>query len=265
MKILTSIVMFMATQIGFAQSQNVYFTEDFQSVTGTPTTQLPAGWQNVNQLRVVTQGQNTFVVFGNMAANVTRSMNSSIQNIRPATALKMKLAYTTRNAQVDGQFSIYALENGNRQLLRTFQYAEILPKDADFEIHPLPEKFSKEIDLTAYQGKSIRFEFEILSPVVGSVVYLDEVELIENGTLSAQEIQCHQSPVTVYPNPASDVLYFSDIKFPAEVRVFSAEGKQVVHATINGSLSIAELPKGVYIVAIADAHHQYRTVKVLKK
>lgn len=102
MKILTSLVMFMATQIGFAQSQNVYFTEDFQSVAGTPTTQLPAGWQNVNQLRVVTQGQNTFVVFGNMAANVTRSMNSSIQNIRPATALKMKLAYTTRNAQVDG-------------------------------------------------------------------------------------------------------------------------------------------------------------------
>ena len=53
------------------------------------------------------------------------------------------------------------------------------------------------------------------------------------------------NPISVFPNPATDVLTIEGLNGAAEV--FDVNGKKVMDIT-NGTFDVSELSKGTYIV-----------------
>lgn len=74
------------------------------------------------------------------------------------------------------------------------------------------------------------------------------VDIIPTNTI-VHEISQHQ--LAVYPNPASDVIYIdgmtSDV---ADYAIFNVLGQKVISGSSDGSISIADLEKGLYILQI---------------
>ena len=65
-----------------------------------------------------------------------------------------------------------------------------------------------------------------------------------------------QQPLEVYPNPVSDILYVKNL--PGEVvdySIFNVLGQQVTAGSSRGSISVAGLEKGLYILQIKGEKH----------
>lgn len=74
-----------------------------------------------------------------------------------------------------------------------------------------------------------------------------------------------QQPLEVYPNPASDVLYLKDLPCEAvEYAIFNVMGQKVAAGFSHGSISVAELGKGIYILQI-KGDKSLKTAKFLVK
>jgi len=55
----------------------------------------------------------------------------------------------------------------------------------------------------------------------------------------------------VYPNPASDVLYIKNLSGgTVHYSIFNILGQQVAAGSTDGSINVAELGKGVYVLQI---------------
>jgi len=80
-----------------------------------------------------------------------------------------------------------------------------------------------------------------------------------DGILSV--IDSEKSKISIYPNPATNKLYFENLKSPSTVKILNAEGKIIVEKTIqpSGFIDISALPKGVY-VAVLDGN-SYKFIK----
>ena len=79
------------------------------------------------------------------------------------------------------------------------------------------------------------------------------IELPEDLTLSIGE-QSDNIKVTVYPNPANDVITFKGIVLQnAEIRLMDVAGKLIsnkLYSTSENSINISQLPKGCYHIMI---------------
>lgn len=70
------------------------------------------------------------------------------------------------------------------------------------------------------------------------------------GPLSLHETPSQQ-PLEVYPNPVSDVLYLNNHPCEAvDYAIFNMLGQKVASGSTEGSISVAELEKGVYVLQI---------------
>ena len=74
-----------------------------------------------------------------------------------------------------------------------------------------------------------------------------------------------QQPLEVYPNPVSDVLYLKNL--PCEVAdyaIFDVLGQRVTAGSTDGSISVASLKKGVYVLQIQGGK-KLKTTKFIVK
>lgn len=256
-------------QIWYAQS---YYKEDFQNTIarqGSPTTEFPEGWRNVNMINIVEQGNNKLVGFYNIVENEIRTLESPVLNIKPSTKMALKLAYSVPYGKpIDGFFSIYAIENDDyktKKLVKKISYSELIKKNNDFEKHPVSDIFLKEIPLTEYADKNIRFEFEILSPIERSIIYFDEIELIVDETLSTKEQIDNTKNIEVYPNPTTDFINFKNITLPAEAKIYTIDGKLVYNQNVVDRINLSHFTAGSYILQIKDKSGKKYTSKIVKK
>ncbi|MBO7083641.1 MAG: C10 family peptidase [Bacteroidales bacterium] len=84
----------------------------------------------------------------------------------------------------------------------------------------------------------------------------------ENAPYFAHESTVKQS-IEVYPNPASDVIYIKNL--PCETvdyTIFNVLGQKVMAGSSNGTISVTELEKGLYIVQI-QGEKRLETAKFL--
>ena len=97
-------------------------------------------------------------------------------------------------------------------------------------------------DFVFEAGKTYRF----LMKMFGSN---DGVELtVTGGGTGVEEVKTAPAVLSVYPNPASDVLYITADKPAHSIRVYNVYGQEVAQATDANSINVANLPAGVYIV-----------------
>lgn len=60
-----------------------------------------------------------------------------------------------------------------------------------------------------------------------------------------------QQPLEVYPNPVSDLLHIKELPYEAvDYAIFDVSGRMVAAGTSNGTISVAGLEKGIYLLQI---------------
>ena len=75
------------------------------------------------------------------------------------------------------------------------------------------------------------------------------LNIIPTDHTSVNELASKQS-LDVYPNPASDVIYMNIPCEMVEYSIFNVMGQKVASGQSEGSISVAELEKGLYILQI---------------
>lgn len=81
---------------------------------------------------------------------------------------------------------------------------------------------------------------------------------------SASNNNINKNGITVYPNPANDVLWISNVELGAKVIVRSIDGRVVLNQTANGNaISVANLNQGTYLVEV-HAQNGVATTKFIK-
>ena len=86
----------------------------------------------------------------------------------------------------------------------------------------------------------------------------------KHGPLTVQESSLQQ-PLEVYPNPVSDVLYMKNLPCKrVDYSIFNLMGQEVAAGSTNGSISVAKLKKGLYLLQI-KSDKVLETVKFVVK
>lgn len=86
-----------------------------------------------------------------------------------------------------------------------------------------------------------------------------------NPLTGTEELQA--SGISVYPNPASQVLHFSGISEKALVSLFNATGKQMSLQNMlgkEGMLDISGFSPGIYVVKVADDNSSFTSKLMIK-
>lgn len=92
---------------------------------------------------------------------------------------------------------------------------------------------------------------------------LDAVAIVDSSFTTSIEF-ANKSLVSVYPNPANDWIRVHGISDLAEITIRDIQGRMVMDMkTGNAAISMANLPKGMYIIEIHDNGERYLE-KVLK-
>jgi hypothetical protein len=98
-------------------------------------------------------------------------------------------------------------------------------------------------------------------------------ELILNGKINTSINQANiiaNTYLTVYPNPATDLLNvnISNASFKnSSITISSVSGQQIMNSTMNGSnvqLNIEGLSNGVYFATVANENGFNKTIKFVK-
>ena len=85
-----------------------------------------------------------------------------------------------------------------------------------------------------------------------------------SGPLTVHE-SSRQQPLEVYPNPASDILYIKNLPCEAvDYSVFNVLGQMVAAGSSNGTISVAELGEGLYMLQIKGERF-FETTKFIVK
>lgn len=105
------------------------------------------------------------------------------------------------------------------------------------------------LDISEFAGNDIYVAFKYTG-LNGHTWYVDDVYI--DGNLSiGEEVK---NAVTVYPNPANDVLYINGIEKYTEVSIYNAIGALVKVVSVNGNeaINVSELAAGLYIARFGE-------------
>ena len=102
---------------------------------------------------------------------------------------------------------------------------------------------SRADDFVFEAGKTYRFLMKRFGNYDGV-----ELTVTNSGGTGVEEVKTAPTVLSVYPNPASDVLYITADKPAHSIRVYNVYGQEVAQATDANSINVANLPAGVYIV-----------------
>lgn len=98
-----------------------------------------------------------------------------------------------------------------------------------------------------YDMASIFFDFGTVG--TGAVYYWDDIEF--GGLIGIDNPA--SSNVTMYPNPANEMITFNGLENESIIRIYSALGALVLEQNASSSavsLNVSSLPSGMYVVAI---------------
>ncbi len=70
-------------------------------------------------------------------------------------------------------------------------------------------------------------------------------------TLSTAEVKNRKDSISIYPNPAKDILYIQSKNDVIKAEIYDATGRLVISTGVSQkSVSISELPKGNYTIRL---------------
>lgn len=97
----------------------------------------------------------------------------------------------------------------------------------------------------------------------GELFYFDDIEFKEEAT-GFEELDA--VIFNVYPNPASDYLFISNISNLKRIDIYSVTGQRIkTIETIENRIEISELPQGVYVISAESNSGEVFSTKFFKK
>ena len=104
-------------------------------------------------------------------------------------------------------------------------------------------------NLTSGSTLSIRVRSED-----GSGSYIEEVKSITvtGGGSTGYESIHTASNFTIYPNPSNGIVHFNSYSGLASLRVFNAQGQEVLIEMESNSIDLSNAPKGLYFLHLKD-------------
>ncbi|MBO4739011.1 MAG: choice-of-anchor J domain-containing protein, partial [Bacteroidales bacterium] len=119
------------------------------------------------------------------------------------------------------------------------------------------------VDLSAYKGQNIYIAFKYKGKN-GHIWYIDDVNVTEKNTTAIEDAEATNAQVSVYPNPAKNMLYVNGLTETnvKAVEIYDMTGRKVKQqpVTENMSIDIADLAKGVYVLSAG-----YQKIKFVKE
>ncbi|MBL7813378.1 MAG: carbohydrate-binding protein [Saprospiraceae bacterium] len=80
-----------------------------------------------------------------------------------------------------------------------------------------------------------------------STFWFDDVNLV--GTTSAQDLD--DSKISIFPNPANDILFINGLLTKSDVSIHDISGKMLLNQQVSiGQIDISRLPSGLYFIKI---------------
>jgi|GEM_PF-1569870 len=248
-------------------AQDIYYNEDFESITipngQTVTSTLPDGWHNHGNLKIThtAVGKNKYLAFYSAVENTIFSAAMPKKLIKSNSLLKLKVAISKK--EIQGKLDVVHYKDGYaRTVIGTLDFKNILFRDSEFTNVNPTSKFTKEIDLSDYASKEIEIHFEMTAEKKNVLLYLDDLQLVSDSSLSLEESNFTKS-VTVYPNPTRNYIH---IRHPETVTnyLYNPEGDLITTTNLN-SLDMSNLPNGLYFLKTVDASGNHYNHKVIKK
>ncbi len=96
----------------------------------------------------------------------------------------------------------------------------------------------------------------------GITFYADKVEPIPDTAIKTTKAD---SQLSIYPNPAKEVIYINNLTSDASATVTDVTGKQILSLShVQNSVSVSGLSKGIYFISIKDADGVH-TAKFVKE
>ncbi|AZA89592.1 Por secretion system C-terminal sorting domain [Chryseobacterium nakagawai] len=96
------------------------------------------------------------------------------------------------------------------------------------------------------------------------MAYFDNIKINEELALSVKEIKANVKALTVYPNPAVDIIKINTSDRIKRIEVYDLTGKKI-NITLNGDkIDVRELSSGTYLLNI-ETEGQNFTKKFIKK
>lgn len=97
---------------------------------------------------------------------------------------------------------------------------------------------------------------------------LKRAKAFYNGTLGVSEVH-NSALVSIFPNPANDILSIEGKTILKSVRLYDVTGKLVAEYSLNGefkkSINISDLASGIFIVKVEALSGAYDISKIVKK
>jgi hypothetical protein len=107
------------------------------------------------------------------------------------------------------------------------------------------------------------FSYTMSEP--NNTVTITAVDFVNNSNsytkgLANNKTELFTNDINIYPNPASDHIYFSNKV--AKANLFTLQGQKVLSVENSQSVNISNLPKGLYIVKLVDLSGNQQTSKI---
>ena len=101
-----------------------------------------------------------------------------------------------------------------------------------------------------------------LSRTVGGTIDLGALE--QGATLSTSNVEARNTELNLYPNPATDIVYFSSLEDIKAVQVYTINGKALnIPVVSNHTLDISTLKQGIYLVQFQLQNNNYISKKLV--
>ena len=139
------------------------------------------------------------------------------------------------------KFSVHVIPTG-----QTYEDAIVVVPTQ--EVNNSSETETQTVDLSAYAGQTIQVAIKCESDPDKLALYIMNFN-ISNGT-SVKEVE---NTVSVYPNPANNVINVNASSNISKVEVYSISGQKVGDFTANGtttSINTSNLSAGLYMMRI---------------
>lgn len=119
------------------------------------------------------------------------------------------------------------------------------------------------LDLTEFAGTSVSLVFRHYDSDEQFVLLMDDIVITNTTSMSTTDIQ-ENFNVAVYPNPTQDVIYVKSTDAIQQLNLFDAKGSLLKSEGNTSSISLKELPKGIYFLRIKTETETF-SKKVVKE
>lgn len=91
-----------------------------------------------------------------------------------------------------------------------------------------------------------------------------QVSSLFNGTLATSESSKTENHISIYPNPAKDVVFVKSEKQITKIELYDFSGKKLKEST-SKEINISSLPRGNYLINITDKEGNTQTKNFVKE